>query len=68
MFDPFHQPPPIHRLPPAPGQVETVASSPGFDDDLALGCESADPYLQIERWRQEALPLRPAPEAARRKL
>jgi len=24
------------------------------DDDLALGCECADPALQIERWGQEA--------------
>jgi hypothetical protein len=23
------------------------------DDDLALGCECADPALQIERWAQE---------------
>ena len=27
------------------------------DDDVALGCECADPALQIERWGQEALPL-----------
>ena len=27
----------------------------GFDDaDYALGCECADPSLQIERWGQEA--------------
>lgn len=24
------------------------------DDDIPLGCESADPTLQIERWGQEA--------------
>ena len=24
------------------------------DADFALGCECADPALQIERWRQEA--------------
>jgi hypothetical protein len=23
------------------------------DDDVALGCECADPALQIERWAQE---------------
>ena len=29
------------------------------DDDLALGCESANPALQIERWGQEdAAPVR----------
>lgn len=28
-----------------------------FDDsDYALGCECADPSLQIERWMQEARP------------
>lgn len=28
---------------------------PSFDDaDYALGCECADPSLQIERWGQEA--------------
>ena len=25
------------------------------DPDVALGCECADPALQIERWAQEAL-------------
>lgn len=24
-----------------------------FDDDLAIGCECANPVLQIERWGQE---------------
>lgn len=35
------------------------ARQPQVDDDLALGCECADPWLQIERWGQEvqALPL-----------
>ena len=29
-------------------------SAPGFEDcDYALGCECADPSLQIERWGQE---------------
>lgn len=28
---------------------------PAFDDtDFAIGCECADPSLQIERWLQEA--------------
>ena len=31
------------------------ASSCCLDDDFALGCECADPSLQIERWN-EALP------------
>lgn len=33
-----------------------------MDDDVALGCECADPALQIERWGQEAAPL-PAPQS-----
>jgi hypothetical protein len=32
-----------------------IQSAPRYllDDELALGCESADPSLQIERWRAE---------------
>jgi hypothetical protein len=30
------------------------AASPDYDFDFALGCECADPSLQIERWMQEA--------------
>ena len=33
--------------------VDTRASWLAPDDDLALGCECADPALQIERWAQE---------------
>jgi hypothetical protein len=37
----------------APGLEASVRSA--FDDcDFALGCECADPALQIERWMQEA--------------
>jgi hypothetical protein len=37
-----------------PGTVEAVAR--WVDDaDIALGCECADPALQIERWSQEFL-------------
>ena len=33
----------------------SMAALPAFDDlDYALGCECADPSLQIERWGQEA--------------
>ena len=36
-----------------PGLDASVHSA--FDDcDFALGCECADPSLQIERWMQEA--------------
>lgn len=33
--------------------INTTARWLGVDDDLALGCECADPSLQIERWGQE---------------
>jgi hypothetical protein len=36
--------------------VDTTARWLGIDDDVALGCESAYPFLQIERWGQEVLP------------
>ena len=36
--------------------VDTSARWQSVDDDLALGCECADPALQIERWGQEVLP------------
>ncbi len=32
---------------------EAVAARPQADDELALGFECADPWLQIERWGQE---------------
>jgi hypothetical protein len=44
-------------LPPVPNTAAPaiVDALPVFDDsDYALGCESADPALQIERWSQEA--------------
>ena len=52
-----------------PFTAKTMAGRPGdegfaswpMDDDVALGCECADPALQIERWGQEAAQL-PAPQ------
>lgn len=35
--------------------VATTARWLGFADDLPLGCECADPALQIERWEEETL-------------
>jgi hypothetical protein len=32
------------------------ASSRCLDDDYALGCECADPSLQIERWSEAVSP------------
>jgi hypothetical protein len=41
---------------PAAALLDTTARWLGIDEDVALGCESADPSLQIERWGQEVLP------------
>ncbi|MBG9387797.1 hypothetical protein [Caenimonas aquaedulcis] len=48
----------FHRVPPA-ALVQAAAGWFDIDDDVALGCECADPALQIERWGQEmqAFPL-----------
>lgn len=50
------------RAEPARTVVATTARWLGIDEDLALGCECADPSLQIERWDQEVehLPGSPA--------
>ena len=37
-----------------PGVLETLAPAAMDDFDVALGCECADPALQIERWSHEA--------------
>lgn len=46
-----------------PGTVMPITGAPPrwlrVEDDLALGCECADPSLQIEHWGQEVLQLRP---------
>ncbi len=54
------QPPARHAPHFAPSNAPEQASSGPFDDDLAIGCECANPALQIERWAQEgaAQPLR----------
>ena len=43
--------PSANTLPPLSAGMEAVAAE---DCDFALGCECADPALQIERWMQEA--------------
>jgi hypothetical protein len=47
-----------------PGTVMPITGAPPrwlhVEDDLALGCESADPALQIEHWGQEVLQFRPS--------
>lgn len=40
---------------PAAAVVAASARWLGFADDVAFGCECADPSLQIERWREEAV-------------
>lgn len=42
------------RNPPAAALVGASAYRLSADEDIALGCECADPALQIERWGQEA--------------
>lgn len=44
---------------PAAAPVDAPSAPFAPDDDLALGCECANPALQIERWWQEALPAPP---------
>ena len=40
---------------PANATPPMVLEVPSLEDfDIALGCECADPSLQIERWMQEA--------------
>jgi hypothetical protein len=41
---------PLH----APGSV-TVPAQPYDEDDVAIGCECANPQLQIEVWQTEAV-------------
>ncbi len=36
--------------------VATTARWLDIDEDLALGCECADPSLQIERWGEQVSP------------
>ncbi len=39
---------------------ENAFSPSAFDDDLALGCECANPALQFESWEPAAMPKGPA--------
>jgi hypothetical protein len=55
MPDPSNMPQEFEGKPPAAALVGAVAGQPYIDDDIALGCECADPALQIERWGLEAL-------------
>ena len=46
---------PTHAAPVAIGLDAAAARWPVEDPDVAIGCECADPALQIERWQQEML-------------
>jgi hypothetical protein len=50
MAKPSTQPHDIDREEPADLVIATTARWLGFPEDLALGCECADPSLQIEDW------------------
>jgi hypothetical protein len=54
MPDQNQQPHQFDRNPPAAALVGASAYRLFGDEDVALGCECADPALQIERWGQEA--------------
>ena len=51
MSDARLEPQNFNRTPPA--GLAVAAQWLHIDDDVALGCECADPALQIERWGQE---------------
>lgn len=46
---------PMQTPRPRAPEASKIQSAPRYplDDDLALGCECADPSIQIERWRAE---------------
>lgn len=54
MPDPSTQPLQFDGARAAAALAATSAPWLPVDDDLALGCECANPALQIERWAQEA--------------
>jgi hypothetical protein len=47
---------PQHSSRTEPAALAGAAHWLEIDDDVALGCECADPALQIERWGQEVQP------------
>jgi hypothetical protein len=46
---------------PTAAMLEASARRTPVDDDVALGCECADPALQIERWGPEIQPFPQSP-------
>ena len=53
MPDTSQQPLSLDRTRPAAAPLDANARWLSPDDDVALGCECANPALQIERWGQE---------------
>ena len=53
MPDTSQKPPIKSDASPSAATLDASARRPQADDDLALGFECADPWLQIERWGQE---------------
>ena len=56
MSEPSRQLPASTHPRPTASQIDTTARWVDIADDVALGCECANPYLQIERWAQEIFP------------
>ena len=68
MFETFRQPLLFTHQRQNSAPAASSARPPGSDDDLALGCECANPSLQIERWGEDepALPATSFPGGAGR--
>lgn len=62
MFSSFQSSPACASVPTA--SLQASASWGADMDDLAFGCECANPALQIECWGQEAIEAAPAGTAA----
>lgn len=61
MFESFQKPLPLAQARAGAALVDTTTRWLDIDDDVALGCECADPSLQIECWGKETAPSAPAP-------
>lgn len=60
MFSAFRQSPPANGARPVASAPAQSGARWAYDDDLALGCESADPALQIESWHPQPGPIESA--------
>jgi hypothetical protein len=48
--------PEMHQSEPASAGMPPASFATVVEDDYALGCECANPMLQIERWQLESAP------------